>query len=53
MDELLDQYMERFKENFPLFLVRHLDEADINAIIQRCLDTGQVYAPEVEEKSDY
>lgn len=48
MDELIAAYIERFDENFPFFLVRHLEESEQKALIQKALDTGKKYDPESE-----
>lgn len=38
MGELIEKYLERFNENFPLFSLMGAEEADVEAIIQDCLD---------------
>lgn len=54
MIELLQQYVERFNENFPLFTLMGLDDKEIEAIIQKCLDDGQPYTPkEIDDKALY
>ena len=40
MAELIEQYLERFHENFPLFALMGVEEAEVEAIIQDCLDKG-------------
>ena len=40
MAELIEQYLERFHENFPLFALMGVEEAEVKAIIQDCLDKG-------------
>ena len=37
--ELIEQYVERFHENFPLFALMGMEESEVEAIIQDCLDT--------------
>ena len=39
MAELIEQYLEQFHENFPLFALMGVEEAEVEAIIQDCLDT--------------
>lgn len=52
--ELIEKYLERFNENFPLFSLMGVEEADVEAIIQDCLDKGTLYRPpELAEKDLY
>lgn len=44
--ELIGKYLDRFDENFPLFMVRGMDDEEIKALIQKCLDEGIPYHPE-------
>ena len=54
MPELIKQYAEKFNENFPLFALMGLDDEEIEAILQDCLDKGTPYQPpDLEEKSLY
>ena len=54
MPELIKQYAEKFNENFPLFALMGLDDEEIEAILQDCLDKGTHYQPpDLEEKSLY
>lgn len=54
MAELIEQYLERFHENFPLFALMGVEEAEVKAIIQDCLDKGTPYRPpELDEESLY
>lgn len=53
MDKLLDQYREKFGEQFPLMLVMGMSEDDIIKIIEECLEKGVPYDPELEEGADY
>ena len=52
VDKLIAAYIERFNENFPFFLVRHLDESEQKALIQKALDTGKKYEPEPDLDDD-
>lgn len=45
MMELLQKYAERFGENFPLFTLMGAEEAEIEAILQKCLEDGEPYRP--------
>lgn len=52
--ELIEQYVERFHENFPLFALMGMEESEVEAIIQDCLDKGTSYRPpDLDEKSLY
>ena len=54
MAELIEQYVERFNENFPLFALMGVEESEVEAIIQGCLDKGTPYRPpDLDEKALY
>lgn len=54
MIELIEQYLDRFNENFPLFTLMGVEEAEIESLIQDCLNKGTPYRPpELGEKSLY
>lgn len=54
MPELIEQYAERFNENFPLFALMGLDDAEVEALIRDCLDKGTPYRPpDLEDKNLY
>ena len=54
MFELIEQYTEKFNENFPLFALMGVDDKEIEAILQECLDKGAPYRPPaLDEKSLY
>jgi hypothetical protein len=54
MAELIEQYVERFNENFPLFALMGVEESEVEAIIQDCLDKGTPYRlPDLDEKALY
>ena len=46
MAELIQEYFERFSENFPLFMVMGMEDEKIEALIRDCLDTGTPYHPD-------
>ena len=48
MAELIEQYLEQFHENFPLFTLMGVEEAEVEAIIQDCLDKGTPYRPQIQ-----
>lgn len=43
LNELINQYVERFGENFPIFAVRAKPEKEIIAILEKCLQDGTPY----------
>ena len=54
MAELIQKYLGCFDENFPLFSLMGMDDEEIEAIIQDCLDKGTPYKPpELKEKDLY
>lgn len=53
MNELLDQYAEKFHENFPIFVTRGMTEAETKKAIQKCLDDGTPYVIDTDPKCDY
>lgn len=54
MPELIEQYAEKFNENFPLFALMGMDDEEVEAIIQECLDKGIPYRPpDLGEKDLY
>lgn len=54
MAELLQKYAEHFNENFPLFALMGVDDTEIEAIIQDCLDKGTPYKPpDLDENALY
>lgn len=54
MSELIERYVERFNENFPLFAVMGMTDEEVEATIQECLDKGTPYKPpDLDEKSLY
>ena len=53
MDELLNQYVDMFHENFPLFCYRGVDENELMTIIQKCIDEGKPLKVELEDDRLY
>lgn len=43
MEQKLEEYADRFDENFPLFIVRNMDEDEIIKVIDECLEKGEPY----------
>ena len=52
MPELIERYAEKFNENFPLFALMGMDDEEVEAIIQECLDKGTPYRPPDLGESD-
>ena len=50
MNELLEKYQNQFDESFPLMLFMGVDEGEIKAKIEECLENDEPYeAPEISE----
>ena len=45
MDELMDEYEERFGDMFPLMCVKGMPKKEIAEAIEKCLETGEPYKP--------
>lgn len=43
MEKLILEYLEKFDENFPLFMFMGVDEEEIKRIIKRCIDENKPY----------
>ncbi len=50
MEKLIKKYIERFDENFPLFMLGGMSDDEIKALITDCLEKGEPYR--VNDKSD-
>ena len=50
--EMLFRYVERFGENFPTFDFPYASEAEIMALIEKCLETGKPYESEMEAEAN-
>ena len=53
MDELLLKYADKFNENFPMYLFRAVNEKEIKAVIQNCLDDNIPYNAEIKNSMKY
>lgn len=53
MNEKLMKYSEQFGENFPMFIVRNMEENEIIKIIDDCLKTNTPYELNIEDGDDY
>jgi hypothetical protein len=50
MDKLMQEYQERFGEQFPLMLCRGCDDEEIEEIIKKCLKENK---PHTAGEGDY
>lgn len=50
MNKKLDEYRKRFNEQFPLMLVMGMDDEDIIEIIDKCLESGEPYDPDISDE---
>ena len=53
MNEKLNQYVDHFGENFPIFIVRDLSEDEIIKIIDDCINNNKPYEVETQEDVFY
>ena len=53
MSKLLDEYRNKFGDQFPLMLCMSMTEDEIMELIQDCIDKGKPYEPEIEEGHIY
>lgn len=43
MEKLIKKYVERFNENFPLFMLGGMSDDEIKTLLENCLDKGEPY----------
>ena len=48
MDERLDRYKIAFEEQFPLLLHQGVEDDEIVAVIDACLESGRPFEPNLE-----
>lgn len=53
MNKLLNEYRNKFNEQFPLMLVMSMEEKEIEAIIKKCINEGKAYNPKLKENAVY
>ena len=41
----VEKYYVKFGKSLPLFMLRHLNDYQIDELIQKCLDEGKPYEP--------
>ena len=52
-DNLLGKYVERFEENFPIFLVLWMGGEEICKLLEESLETGKPFRPKVDPDNIY
>lgn len=53
LDQMLNQYADRFADNFPTFCVREMDDEEITKLIQKALDTNTPFDVVYKKEIDY
>lgn len=53
IEKALDIYSEKFEDNFPLFAVNHLDEAEIVQLIKKAIEQDKPYEAKYEDGGAY
>lgn len=53
MNEYLNMYREKFDEQFPMRLCRHMSETEIIETIEKCMSEGEPYGPELDAEANY
>lgn len=46
MEQLIKKYLERFNENFPLFMLGDMSDDEIKTLIEDCLTKDEPYRPD-------
>ncbi len=49
MEKLLQEYVEKFSDNFPLFMVLSITDSEIIKILEDSIANNRKYNPEVIE----
>lgn len=53
LDLLLIEYVEKFNENFPIFLFRDKEEKEIISTIKKCIEDNKLYEIELDNEANY
>ena len=53
MEKLLNEYVKKFDDNFPMFLFRTVSEDEIKEIIKKCIDENKPYETNLDINSNY
>lgn len=49
LEQALQEYADKFKDNFPIFYVNHLDEDEMVKLIKKCIKDGKPYEADYGE----
>lgn len=49
MESKLQEYMDRFGEQFPLMMVQGMEDSEIIKLVDGCLESGEPYEPDYED----
>lgn len=52
LNQLMDEYAERFDDQFPRMMMMGATDAEVTAAIRRCLDTGNPFDPGIPDGID-
>lgn len=50
MEKLINEYLERFDENFPIFMMMGIEDEKIKEIIKKCLEENKPFVIERESE---
>ncbi|WP_156350807.1 hypothetical protein [Psychrobacillus sp. FJAT-21963] len=53
MDNILQQYADKFGDNFPIMAVLHLEDAEIVKLIKKAIEDNKPYEAEYEDQRNY
>lgn len=53
INELREEYKNKFGEQMPMFLVRHLDDEEIIKLMEDCIKNNKPYDPPLDKDSLY
>ena len=50
---MLNEYADKFDDNFPMFSVNHLEEKEIIRVVKESIAKNELYEPNYNDKADY
>ena len=53
LENALNEYRERFDENFPVMLFRSTPEDELIQTVRKCLAEGKPFEPDLDDMADY
>lgn len=53
LDKLLQEYADKFGDNFPLVYVRHLEEKEIIELIKNAINKNEPYEADYSKEGTY